>query len=122
MANFFFVFCFFFSVFFINSITFAENRQSDEDYLWLEEILGEPSVAFVTAQNSKTFQKLKEGANNAVFQENYQNALKDFQSEERIPSISFSDDEGGKKGRLFNFWQDKRNIRGLLRMTTVDSL
>ena len=83
----------------------------EDPYLWLEEVQGEKALAWVKEQNAAT-QPLIEGS--PGFKELHQRLLGIYNSRDRIPTVR-------KRGDwLYNFWQDERNPRGVLRRTTLD--
>lgn len=85
----------------------------DEDpYIWLEEARSEKALAWVTAENERTLAALE---TDPRFEQLKAAALAIYDSEDRIPYVSFRPDG------LYNFWQDKANPKGLLRRTTVES-
>lgn len=83
-----------------------------DPYLWLEEVEGEKALEWVREQN-KVAQKELEAFPN--FEKLRGRILTILDSEEKIPYIS-------KYGRwYYNFWQDKTNVRGVWRRTTLES-
>ncbi len=83
-----------------------------DPYLWLEEIEGEKALEWVREQNKVTQQKLEALPN---FEKLHERVLTILDSEEKIPYIS-------KHGQgYYNFWQDKTQVRGLWRRTTLES-
>lgn len=88
----------------------AAHAQTDDPYLWLEDIEGEKAMAWVNRQNARS-RPAVEG------HEGFRALLGRFteitESRERIPDIA-------KRGRfVYNFWQDAANPRGLWRRTTL---
>lgn len=92
-------------------ITAAGMAQAQEDpYLWLEDVTGERSMAWVKEQNALTQPRLE---STPEYKELYARLLAIYTSRERIPSVT-------KRGDyLYNFWQDAAHPRGLLRRTTL---
>ncbi|MGB7371095.1 prolyl oligopeptidase family serine peptidase [Erythrobacter sp.] len=85
----------------------------DEDpYIWLEEARSERALAWVENENERTLAALE---NDPRFETLKAEALAIYDSEDRIPFVSFRPDG------LYNFWQDKQNPKGLLRRTTLES-
>lgn len=85
----------------------------DEDpYIWLEEARSDEALAWVKAENERTLAALE---TDPRFEELKAKALEIYDSEDRIPYVSFRPDG------LYNFWQDKQNPKGLLRRTTLES-
>ena len=83
-----------------------------DPYIWLEEARSPQSLAWVEVENNRTLGMLTKDPR---FEELKAESLAILDSEDRIPSVSFRPDG------LLNFWQDKKNPRGLLRRTTLES-
>ena len=83
-----------------------------DPYIWLEEATSERSLDWVRKENEKTMAAL---ANDPRFETVKAEALAIFDSDDRIPYVSFNPDG------LHNFWQDKNNPRGIVRRTTMES-
>jgi prolyl oligopeptidase len=88
----------------------AAFADSDDPYLWLEDVAGQKAMAWVTEQNAKSRPAI-EG------EPGFRPLLERFtaiaNSRERIPAVV-------KQGEfLYNFWQDAANPRGLWRRTTL---
>ena len=92
----------------------AEVRQAvaDDPYLWLEEVEGEQALAWVKGQNSRTLAQLQA---DPVYADLEAKALDIVNASERIPYGSI------RNGKVYNFWQDATNVRGLWRRTTLES-
>ena len=92
----------------------AEVRQAvaDDPYLWLEEVEGEQALAWVKGQNSRTLAQLQA---DPVYADLEAKALDIVNASERIPYGSI------RNGKVYNFWQDTTNVRGLWRRTTLES-
>ncbi|MEO7741981.1 MAG: prolyl oligopeptidase family serine peptidase [Usitatibacter sp.] len=85
------------------------NAQEDP-YLWLEEVTGEKSIAWVKEQNARS-QPLLEST--ATYKELNDRFLAIYTSRERIPNVV-------KRGDyLYNYWQDATYPRGILRRTSM---
>ena len=83
----------------------------DDPYLWLEEIDGERSLAWVEAQNKATLARFDD----ARFVADRATLTAIFDRPDNIPVIA-------RRGmRVFNFWKDAEHPRGLWRTTTLDS-
>jgi prolyl oligopeptidase len=83
----------------------------DDPYLWLEEIDGQHSLAWVEAQNAATLARFGD----ASFVADRDTLAAIFDRPANIPLIA-------RRGtRLFNFWRDASHPRGLWRATTLDS-
>ena len=86
---------------------------SDLDpYLWLEEVEGEKSLAWVEEQNEETFTRYTESN---AFKEKYERIKKELNDDERIPSAYY------QNGEMYNFWRDEKNVRGVWRKTSFKS-
>ncbi|MBT8430878.1 MAG: S9 family peptidase, partial [Altererythrobacter sp.] len=83
-----------------------------DPYIWLEEARSEEALAWVRAENERTLAHMEADPR---FEELKQAALAIYDSEDRVPYVSFRPDG------LYNFWQDKENPKGLLRRTTLES-
>src|SRR5438128_7447707 len=83
----------------------------DDPYLWLEEIDGEPALAWVEAQNAATLGHF--GAARFAGDRDLLAAI--FDRPDNIPLIA------RRGSRVFNFWKDAEHPRGLWRATTLDS-
>ena len=85
----------------------------DQDpYIWLEEARSDEALAWVKAENIRTIGALEADPR---FEQLKSEALAIFDSNDRIPFVSFRPDG------LYNFWQDKDNPKGLVRRTTLES-
>jgi len=83
----------------------------DDPYLWLEEIDDERALAWVEAQNAATLQRFGD----ARFAADRDALTAIFDRPDNIPVI-------GRRGtKVFNFWKDGAQPRGLWRVTTLDS-
>ncbi len=80
--------------------------------LWLEEVEGEPALAWVEEQNERTFDRLQ---GDPRYQGMFDEALAIYQSEDRIPHGAFYG------GYVWNFWRDATHSHGLWRRTTMES-
>jgi len=83
-----------------------------DPYIWLEEARSDEALTWVRAENERTLSALEADPR---FEELKNEALAIFDSEDRIPFVSFRPDG------LYNFWQDKNNPKGILRRTTLES-
>jgi len=97
----------------MGSIVGAQTMAATEDpFVWLEEIEGEKALAWARSENEKTLGALQKDPRYAKFHEQ---ALQIVQAQDRIPVVSFRSDG------LYNFWQDKEHVRGVLRRTSLES-
>ncbi len=83
----------------------------NDPFLWLEEVESERALAWVRERNQRSLGVLQGDPRFATL--NAQ-ALEIVNATDRIPSPSF-----WAKG-ISNFWQDRANVRGLWRRTTLD--
>ncbi|MEQ8411227.1 MAG: prolyl oligopeptidase family serine peptidase [Erythrobacter sp.] len=84
----------------------------EDPFIWLEEARSEEALDWVRAENARTLAALE---SDPRFDELKAEALSIYDSEDRIPYVSFRPDG------LYNFWQDKENPKGLLRRTSLES-
>ncbi|HUQ28525.1 MAG TPA: prolyl oligopeptidase family serine peptidase [Usitatibacter sp.] len=85
--------------------------QTEDPYIWLEDVTGEKPMAWVKEQNA---QSVKELEARPEFKAMHDRLVAIYNSRERIPSVQ-------KRGKwLYNFWQDAENPRGVWRRTTMD--
>jgi prolyl oligopeptidase len=89
----------------------TENR-ADDPNLWLEAVDGDEALAWVRAQNVRSLAELQADPRYAGFEAA---ALDALNSKERIPYGAVRD------GKVYNFWQDDVNVRGLWRRTSLES-
>ncbi len=83
----------------------------EDPHLWLEEVAGAKALAWVKERNAESTPLLE---SKPEFKAIHERLLAIHQSRERIPGAV-------KRGRwLYNFWQDERHPRGILRRTTLD--
>lgn len=90
----------------------SSMKMGKDKYLWLEEIEGQKALEWSTEQNKKSLEKL---ATSKEFQKMEKEALKILEAKDKIPSAWIQ----GK--HLYNFWQDDKHVRGLLRRTSYNS-
>ncbi len=84
----------------------------EDPYIWLEEARSDEALNWVRAENTRTLAAFEADPR---FEQLKAEALAIYDSEDRIPFVSFRPDG------LYNFWQDKDNPKGLLRRTTLES-
>jgi prolyl oligopeptidase len=83
-----------------------------DPFLWLEDVQGERALDWVRAQNARSLGELEADPR---FRPIYDDAVAILTAEDRIPyGIPLA-------GAVHNFWQDKANVRGLLRRTSLAS-
>ena len=83
-----------------------------DPYIWLEQARSPEALDWVAKENTRTLAALE---SDPRFAQLKAEALAIFDSEDRIPFVSFRPDG------LYNFWQDKANPKGVLRRTTLES-
>lgn len=83
-----------------------------DPYIWLEEARSKEALDWVGNENTRTLAAFEADPR---YEQLKAEALAIFDSEDRIPFVSFRPDG------LYNFWQDKANPKGLLRRTTLES-
>lgn len=89
----------------------SDVTESEDPYLWLEQVTDEKALAWVEEQNEKT-QTHFEG--DLEFVQLEKDLLGILDSDERIPFVS-------RRGNFFyNFWRDKQHVRGIWRRTTLE--
>jgi prolyl oligopeptidase len=97
------------------STSVAEKSMSmakkDDPFLWLEEVEGEKALAWVRAQNERSLKILQADQRYADLEAK---ALAILEAKDRIPMPGFRAD------KVTNFWQDDKNVRGLMRRTTLE--
>ena len=93
-------------------IEYTTAGQTDEDHLYLEEVLGETALNEVKGWNKRTLDRLKADPRYKTF---YNDALEILNSKDKIPYVSYRNDE------VHNFWQDADHVRGVWRKSTLDS-
>jgi len=87
----------------------APEPNSPDLFLWLEDVTGDKPLTWVKSHNNSTMAALE---GEPLFDEIYQKNLIINNNDDRIayPSI--------RGNYIYNFWQDKINVRGLWRRTT----
>ncbi len=95
-----------------NMIEYNIPGQTNEDHLYLEEVLGERAIAEVKAWNERSLSRLTADPRFAEL-EGY--ALEILNSKDKIPYVSY------RKGETHNFWQDAESVRGVWRKSTLAS-
>jgi prolyl oligopeptidase len=83
-----------------------------DPYIWLEQARSPEALDWVAKENARTLAAFEADPRFAKLKAD---ALAIFDSNDRIPFVSFRPDG------LYNFWQDKANPKGVLRRTTLES-
>ena len=86
------------------------NVPSADKYIWLEDVNGPRAIEWVKAENARTAKVLESDPLFAKFQEQ---ALKISEDPGRLPTPDL------RGNMVYNFWRDQKNVRGILRRTTV---
>ena len=81
-----------------------------DKYLWLEDVHGERSIAWVKEQNARTADVLQKDPR---FADLNAAALKIYESPDRLPMPML------KEGTIYNLWQDAKHVRGIFRRTSL---
>ena len=88
------------------------SKNLDDPFLWLEEIEGKEALTWVQARNKECFEELQSDDRYDKFLSQAQSLLN---AKDRIPY-------GSIRGKfIYNFWQDSKNIRGVIRRTSIES-
>jgi prolyl oligopeptidase len=82
----------------------------NDKYLWLEDVHGERSMAWVKAENERSAKVIE---NDPHFAGLEAAALKVLESPDRLPTPQINGSD------VYNTWQDAEHVRGILRRTTV---
>jgi prolyl oligopeptidase len=88
----------------------APPSDTEDKYIWLEEVNSPRAMEWVKAENARSGKILEADPRFATWQEE---ALKVSEDPNRLPTPSLNGDD------VYNFWNDANNVRGLLRKTTV---
>lgn len=93
-------------------VNYDTPGQTDEDHLYLEEVLGDEALTEVKAWNKTTLDRLM---SDPRFDAMQAEALEILNSKDKIPYVSY------RGGEVHNFWQDANHVRGVWRKSTLDS-
>ena len=93
-------------------IDYTTAGQTDEDHLYLEEVLGDKALGEVKGWNKRTLDRLTADPR---FKTMEAEALEILQSKDKIPYVSY------RGGEVHNFWQDETHVRGIWRKSTLES-
>ena len=95
----------------VSILTGAQTQpESMDKYIWLEDVSGERSMAWVKAENERSAKVLENDPHYAGLEAT---ALKVLESPDRLPIPSINGDD------VYNTWQDAEHVRGILRRTSV---
>ncbi|WND01529.1 prolyl oligopeptidase family serine peptidase [Temperatibacter marinus] len=97
------------------SLTACDNKPKEtnmeDPYLWLEEVEGKESLAWVEDRNTETYARLKEDSRFNGFMER---SLEVYNAKDKIAYGSIRGD------KVYNVWRDSKNTRGLWRMIDLE--
>ena len=93
------------------SITSIIHAQSQDPFLWLEEVTGEKALDWVKSRNQETRHQLDGDAGFQQLRGQLQTIL---DSKDRIPGIT------QMGNAVYNFWTDAEHPRGVWRKTTLE--
>ena len=88
------------------------SAKAEDQYLWLEDVLGEESLAWVRAENARTLGILE---SDPRFHDVEARALGIYNATDKIVYADRSGDE------MHDFWRDETNVRGVWRKTSVEA-
>src|SRR4051794_29296850 len=88
------------------------NSAAEDPFLWLEDRTGEQALDWVYRQNAVTSGELQ---GDPSYQASFETVLDLMTAEDNIAVGA------ALNGHVYNFWQDKANVLGLWRRTTVAS-
>ncbi|SMF81135.1 prolyl oligopeptidase family serine peptidase [Pseudobacteriovorax antillogorgiicola] len=88
------------------------DTESSEDFLWLEDVMGEEALKWVRERNTKTLEEL---TRDPRFDELKEESLKILTSKDKLVYGQIRGDF------VYNFWQDADHVKGLWRRTSWES-
>lgn len=88
------------------------STPAEDPLLWLEDRTSKPALDWVHRQNGLTKERLQ---GDPSYQARFETALELMTAEDNI-AVGYE-----LRGHVYNFWQDKANVLGLWRRTTVAS-
>jgi prolyl oligopeptidase len=88
----------------------AARATEADPFLWLENVNGPRSQAWVKAENAKTLAVMQ---NDPRFDAFYEDALAINEATDRVPTPEIIN------GTVYNFWQDATHVRGIWRSTSL---
>ena len=94
------------------TINYTTPGQTNDDHLYLEDVLGEKALSEVEGWNARTLERLTSDPRFAKMQAD---ALEILNSKDKIPYVSY------RGGEVHNFWQDETHVRGVWRKSTLES-
>lgn len=87
-----------------------DELEKQDNYIWLEEIQGDKALNWVKEENQITVARLQRDSRFSRTERQIEDIIT---ASDRIPYV------GQGQGWLYNFWQDKKNVRGVWRRTAV---
>ncbi|MBA6251856.1 prolyl oligopeptidase family protein [Colwellia sp. MB3u-55] len=94
------------------TITYETLGKTDQDHLYLEEVLGDKALTEVKSWNTRTLDRLMA---DPLFEKMNSEVLEIVNSKDKIPYASY------RNGEVHNFWQDEQHERGIWRKSTLSS-
>ncbi|MFT6206749.1 MAG: prolyl oligopeptidase [Colwellia sp.] len=94
------------------TITYDTLGKTDQDHLYLEEVLGDKALTEVKSWNTRTLDRLMA---DPLFEKMNSEVLEIVNSKDKIPYASY------RNGEVHNFWQDEQHERGIWRKSTLSS-
>lgn len=95
-----------------SGIQAGEHSQNSVDpFFWLEDVEGEPAMAWVKQENERTLKSLENDPKYLGLQHDIEKIVL---ATDRVSLASFRD------GYFWDFWQDENHSHGLIRRTTYD--
>lgn len=97
----------------LNLVTLPMNAQAvdtDDPYLWLEDIEGDKALEWARARNAESLAELEA---RPEYQPLFEKNLAVYDSQDRIAYPTLRGEH------VYNFWRDAQNERGLWRRTTI---
>jgi len=88
----------------------GERGPVSDPYLWLEDVHGAKPLAWVARENERAMGVL---ARDPDYRRDYESVLAVLDADDRIPFGTLD------RRYIFNFWQDRKNPKGLWRRTTI---
>ena len=98
----------------LSAVSFHAHSQSadpEDKYIWLEDVHSQRAMDWVKAEDARTAKIMDADPRFASFNEA---ALKVSEDPSRLPM------PGLRGNDVYNFWNDEKNVRGLLRKTTLE--
>jgi prolyl oligopeptidase len=86
------------------------NANTDDKYIWLEDVSSDRSMAWVKSENARSLKVLEADPRYAA---NYADALKLAEAPDRL---AYPDERGGE---IYNFWRDAQHVNGIFRKTSL---